>query len=95
VSRDLRQLVEERHGEEDDRGELLEVIRLGGFEVVGAFTMDTIPQHIRTEMRTAGEVVEPPEDDAERLTAVGSTHPNVEPEPDQLEDELVGAFADR
>jgi len=89
VSRGLRQLVEDEMTDDVDE-ELLDLIRSARYRAIGAFVIDDIPQHIRSELRTAAEVLEPPEDDTERLEPNGFHTKQTQPPPTRWEDELVG-----
>jgi hypothetical protein len=90
VSRSLRQAVEEDfQDDEDDAGELADLLREARYEVVGAFTPEKIPDHIRSGLRDAEEVLKPPDDDTERLEPNGFASSQTNPPPDPLEDRLV------
>lgn len=87
VSRGLRQAVEADHSDDVDE-ELTDLLREAQYRAIGAFSIDDIPAHIRAELRTAAEVMEPPDDD-ERLEPIGYETKQSDPEPIRMEDQLV------
>ena len=89
VSRSLRQAVEADHADDVDE-ELTDLIREARYRAIGAFAVDDIPMHIRSKLRTAAEVMTPPEDDEERLEPIGHETKQTDPPPTRWEDELVG-----
>ena len=94
VSRSLRQAVEADHADDVDE-ELADLLREARYRAIGAFSIDDIPAHIRSKLRTASEVMEPPEADEERLEPNGHETRQTDPPPDRFEDELVrGATSD-
>jgi hypothetical protein len=92
-SRALRQLVEEEYQEDDEAGEMAELLREARYKTIGAFVPEKIPAHIRAGLRDADELLEPPDDDRERLEPIGSSSSQVDPPPDPFEEQFVGEFA--
>ena len=89
ISRSLRQQIEIE--EDDDVGdELLTLIRAMNYEVIGAFTLDKIPAHIRREMRSAEDALGKTDDEEAINPRDDRRDHALDPPPDKLEDELVG-----
>lgn len=59
-SRDLRQAVEDDHGEDDTGDELLSIMRACEYEVVGAFQEPDIPIHIWRELVDVEQILQEP-----------------------------------
>jgi len=88
ISRSLRQEIEiEDDSAEDELRDLLEARR---YEVIGAFTHDKIPMHIRRKLRTVADAIGKTEGDEKINPRSNRRDHALDPPPDKLEDELVG-----
>lgn len=90
-SRELRQAVEEEmeDDEENERGELAEIIRECEYEFVGAYSYDQIPQHIRRGLTAVDALMETLEDVPDNSGVVIGGRKT--PTPRSLSDQLEGS----
>ena len=88
ISRSLRQEIEIE--EDDSESELRDLLEARRYEIVGAFTLDKIPAHIRRELRTVEDALGKTEGEEKINPRSNRRDHALEPPPDKLEDELVG-----